>query len=346
MDVRLAYHPEGGRTLSMLKFPSVRLAVAHKSQTGANSAEHHVNGAGLGHPTIRLSAAPKGAQGDNVLQGKRGVKQLGKESAPALLVSYFYIKPFLANQAQYCYRDWVLDSGAFSAYMSGATIDLQEYINLCIKLRRDDPTLTEIFALDVIGNHEASLHNCEIMWAQGVEAIPCYHYGEPADVLITMAQKYPKIAIGGCARMRLGAKMKFAEQCFSRIWPKKIHGFGFGSEQSILALPFYSVDATNWEMGPCAFGRWNKFGQMSVRGSSQNLKQEVEYYLEVERKARIRWKREMLQLEALPNNNPTLRLAIDAASGGGKRVGKALKKSTHTHSTNYKTGRGSLQRTL
>ena len=63
-----------------------------------------------------------------------------------------------------------------------------------------------------------------------------------------------------------------------------------------MALPWDSVDATNWESGPCMFGRWNSFGALSVRGSKQNLRAEIEYYLRVEQKARRRWRKTMRQL--------------------------------------------------
>ena len=56
-----------------------------------------------------------------------------------------------------------------------------------------------------------------------------------------------------------------------------------------MALPWDSVDATNWELGPCKFGQWRSFGKMSVRGSNQNLRSEVEYYLKLERKARSKF---------------------------------------------------------
>ena len=214
---------------------------------------------------------------------------------PALLVSYVYLAPFLKNRSRYAYRDWVLDSGAFSAHNSGTEIKLEDYINCCKELQASDPTLTEVFALDVIGNWKASLKNCEAMWRQGVEAIPCYHVGEPEVELRAMAKDYPKIALGGCVGFK--QKRKFAEQAFARVWPKAIHGFGFGSETDVMALPWHSVDATNWEIGPCKFGRWNAFGKMSVRGSKQNLRAEVEWYLDLERRARQKWAAAMKQLD-------------------------------------------------
>lgn len=268
----------------------------------------------LAVPTIHLAHVP-GAQGDNVLTGRNNSPKMGDRDRPALLISYYYLKQFLANQHRYHYRNWVMDSGAFSAYNSGAVIDLQAYIDCCKQLMATDPTLIEIYALDMIGDWRISLKNTEKMWRQGVPAIPCYHFGEPWDVLKSLARDYPKIALGGVA-VKKGGKNDWAGQCFARIWPKKIHGFAFGSEKAILLYPFHSTDATSWEIKPCRFGRWNAFGgqRVSVRGSSQNLRAEVLWYLELERKARERWKKEMALLETI---GPTVRLA---ESGEGGRM--------------------------
>ena len=140
-------------------------------------------------------------------------------------------------------------------------------------------------ALDVIGDWKASIANAEKMWAAGVPAIPTYHVGSPWDALHYLGKNFPKIALGGAVGYR--KKDAWAQQCFARVWPKKVHGLGFGSARSILMLPWHSTDATNWEVGPCKFGSWRAYGgRMSVRGQSVNLRPEVEYYLELERKAK------------------------------------------------------------
>lgn len=296
----------------------------------------------LSNPTVRLvGAGNSGSQAQGFLASGKLL------NAPALLVSYVYLAPFLKNQHRYCYRDWVLDSGAFSAHASGEPVDLLAYIEKCKELMATDPTLTEIFALDVIGDWRASAKNTERMWVEGIPAIPCYHINEPEDVLKGLAKDYPKIALGGVAKSKGGIKMKFAEQCFARVWPKRIHGFGFGTESHIMSLPWHSVDATNWELGPCKFGRWQRYGNMSVRGSQQNLRSEVEHYLAIERRARQKWKKEMALLESLGptvrlaaqnggdaqikhsglESAPTVRLAADAKSGGGRRFNSAVTNS-------------------
>lgn len=293
--VRLAYFQTGDRTLKELSSPTVRLAIANAaSQRVENTFDKAKES-----PTVRLAHAP-GAQGTNVLCGQRGVQQIERSRAPALLVSFVYLKHFLKGQNEYAYRDWALDSGAFSAHESGYEIDLMEYIETCKELLANDPTLTEMFSLDVIGDWKATNKNTEIMWKHGVPAIPCFHVGEPEDYLIAIARDYPKIALGGVALAKTGKKLAWAQQCFSRVWPAKIHGFGFGSQKAILDLPWHSTDATNWEIGPCKFGRWNSFGgEMSVRGSKHNLRAEIEYYLDVEAKARRRWQKEMQLLDRI-----------------------------------------------
>ena len=153
-------------------------------------------------PVVRLAVLATGQEVKGLAPNKDG-DEFYEESLPlpALLCSYWFLKKFLESRPRYKFRDWALDSGAFSAHNSGAVIDLQEYIDTCLELMESDSQLSDIFALDVIGDHEATLKNTEEMWRQGVEAIPCYHVGEPEDYLYHIAKEFPKIALGGVALM-------------------------------------------------------------------------------------------------------------------------------------------------
>jgi hypothetical protein len=294
----------------------------------------------MGQPTVRL-AHKVNHQGDRTLEegppsirlGATGVSQDSSpqrdaaatvELLPALLVSYVYLEPFLKNRHRYHYRDWVMDSGAFSAHNSGTEVKLQDYINCCKGLMATDPKMTEVFSLDVIGDWKASLKNTEEMWRQGVQAIPTFHFGSPWPELKTMAKDYPKIALGGLVGQAVRPRDAWIGQCFARVWPKKIHGFGLSGEKTIMRFPFHSVDATNWELGPCRYGRWKSFGgALSVRGSRQNLRSEVEWYLALEQRARERWKKEMAVLAAL--DAPSVRLSATREGGGIERIVEGLK---------------------
>lgn len=254
------------------------------------------------------------------------------ETKPALLVSYVYLKEFQSVRKHYEFRDYALDSGAFSAFNKGTIIDLNEYIDTCLALIENDEQLVEVFGLDVIAASskernkaaEASQRNCEIMLKHGVPVIPTYHFGEPEEFLMHYAKEYPKIALGGMARIHGPKRTAWLKECFARVWPKPIHGFAVGERNNILQFPFHSTDATNWEMGPCAFGRWSTYGKMSWRGSSQNLRVEVEYYLKLEREARSRWAKEMRQFEGQYN----LRLGLTGHYTGDKRI-RGIQKKVH-----------------
>lgn len=246
-----------------------------------------------------------------------------RSELPAILVSYVYLGPFLKTRSQFSFRDWSLDSGAFSAHQSDTVISLPKFTAEAKRLLEEDDQLVEVFALDVIGDHRASLSNTEYMWEQGVAAIPTYHIGEPESYLLHIARHYPKIALGGVARMKQATKIDFAQQCFARVWPKLVHGFGYGNEKGIMCVPWHSTDATNWELGPCAFGRWAAFGKMSVRGSNQNLRAEVEHYLALERKANNRWRKE---LALLGKQETALRLGLawQRGTSGTQRAARSF----------------------
>lgn len=295
-------------------------------------------------PDVRLAwGGPPEAQASGLGPSRDGLGE------PALLVSFFYLDQFIKQRRRYGFRTWALDSGAFSAANSGQTINHTRYLETCRQLLTQDPQLVEVFSLDVIGDWRASMKAVERAWSEGVPAIPTYHTGEPEDVLRVYARDYPKISLGGSVGLSARKKLAWAQQCFSRVWPAKIHGLGCGGDDLILGVPFHSTDATNWEMGPCAFGRWRTYGNMSVRGGNQNLRSEVAYYLRLERKARHKWRREMARLERIAveqrhprldvpldlqdteprqdgdATNPTVRLAV-AAGGGGTivRTAKAI----------------------
>ena len=271
-------------------------------------------------PHIRLAHCP-GAQGDNDLLGRKGSPKLPEDLAPSLLLSYHYYANCSYVIEKYVHRDWVLDSGAFSSMNAGVEIDLNRYIEFCKEILVGPDPPSEIFALDVIGDAEGTKKNTEIMWNAGIEAIPAYHIGEPERYLKHYAEAYPKIALGGVARLRGPKKHLWAKACFGRVWPKKVHGFGFGVERDVLGLPFHSTDSTNWELGPCGFGQWKSYSggskastRLNVRGSAHSLRGEIEWYLKLEERARVKWKPQMEELEAL--EAPSVRLAIASTSSG------------------------------
>lgn len=222
--------------------------------------------------------------------------------APSVLCSYVVyprFKPVLMGEVG-TVREWVLDSGAYSAKHSGIEISIEQYIDFCHEMNASKRPPSAIFALDVIGDWRGTMTNTELMWKRGVEAIPCYHAGEPSDVLGVMARDYPRIAIGGSAGVLYGKdRNRYFDAVFAKVWPKRIHGFGITTQDILSAYPFHSVDASSWELGVLRYGTWKAHRGLKTPWlrRDHNLRIEVEHYLDMEAQLRVRWARQMKELE-------------------------------------------------
>jgi hypothetical protein len=222
---------------------------------------------------------------------------------PSSLMSYAMLRKLPDVRAVVRLDDWMLDSGAFSAHNSGTSIDLDAYIEFVLRLAVQDRNLTEVVALDVIGDWRASVRNAETMWKAGIRAIPTFHFGSPPDVLLGLANDYPKIALGGMVALRSNLKRDFIAQCFARVWPAAVHGFGVGSAPLMMEFPWSSVDSTTWKIGPWRYGRpsWmNGAGRSAyaIDGTfgRRSALPEIAHYLRLESRMVGLWSRELAQL--------------------------------------------------
>lgn len=160
-----------------------------------------------------------------------------------LLRSYARTAP---KRPSYC-SGVFLDSGAFSAFQSGLTLNVNEYIEH-IKYHGDN---YEAYAgLDVIGDPKATLANQLIMDNAGLHAIPTFHLGETFSVLEYYALKYPYIALGGMVRLTATAKLaRWVDECWDTIYSLgancKVHAFGLTDVVLCQRYPWYSVDSTS-----------------------------------------------------------------------------------------------------
>jgi hypothetical protein len=200
------------------------------------------------------------------------------------LVSYVYAGQFQKERHLFDWGRLSLDSGAFTVWNKGESIDLQDYIAFARDFGAD-----EVFALDVIGDHRASRRNADAMMEAGIPCIPTYHVGEPEGALKELARDFPKIAIGGVARgAGKGLRRRFVEEVFARVWPKKIHGFALTDDDLLRDFPFHSVDSSSWNLAPRAFGQWKSYDNLKVPGivgAHYDLWGEVDIYLRREQMA-------------------------------------------------------------
>jgi|GEM_PF-2321027 len=149
-----------------------------------------------------------------------------------------------------------LDSGAFSAWTLGATIDITDYCNF-IKANRssilDEDGVVLASVLDGIGDPLLTYQNQMAMEAQGVTPLPCFHFGEDERYLDYYVNNYPYITIGGCVGRAPADLITWLDRVWSRhmINPDgsakvKVHGFGITSLALMERYPWRSCDSSSW----------------------------------------------------------------------------------------------------
>lgn len=178
------------------------------------------------------------------------------QQLPTVLSSYWVLKDIKVEvvKERFVQRDCFLDSGAFTAFTKGVSINIDEYITF-IKATKDNWNVYAV--LDVIGDWEATGKNQRYMESKGLQPLPTFHYGSPLEELKRMVEEYDYIALGGLVPLSLQRKKmeNWLDVCFSIIRTKsKVHGFGINSIWVWRRYPFYSVDATSWNQG-MKFGR-------------------------------------------------------------------------------------------
>ncbi len=179
----------------------------------------------------------------------------------------------------------MIDSGAFTVHMRGGEINLADYI-----AEASNPYWDECAALDVIGDARASFANAERMRTAGLEnVIPVFHIGEPWEFLDEYKRKFRRVGLGGVARMKGNAKMRWLEQCFSRAWPALFHLYGITSPEILNALPADTADSSSWEFGPRRFGQSIRGRIGAKRGGCIDLGGEVLEYRRMQERSEAKW---------------------------------------------------------
>lgn len=213
------------------------------------------------------------------------------ERCPKLLVSYYYLKDYVKHKDKFRPTHTMLDSGAYTAWNSGKTIDLE-----ALTEETKNPYWKESVCLDVIGNAEESLKNALEMKRLGSPADPVFHIGDPWEILQEYCKNFPKVGLS----CRFGESIKTSDlwigQCFARAWPHKFHSFGWIQEASLSKVPFHSADSSSWASGPGAYGMWRDFGHMRIRGEV-DLTSQIDSALRMERRLQTLWKKELAQFE-------------------------------------------------
>lgn len=196
-----------------------------------------------------------------------------------VLDSYHYIgNERMVNRIRSTGRKIFLDSGAFSAYTQGVNVDLRQY---CDYVKRNADIFEVVSVLDAIGDADQTYRNLAQMEEYGIQALPCYHYGEPEEVLEYYASHYDYITIGGMVPISTPQLLIWLD----RIWGKyltnpdgraklKVHGFGLTSVPLMARYPWFSVDSSSWvQLGGMGNIFLPEYGTIAISEHAPQLKQ-------------------------------------------------------------------------
>lgn len=164
-------------------------------------------------------------------------------------------------------QDIIIDSGAFSVWNSGKTINIEDYKNFCLTLPEDVPAIN----LDVIpqnGNNqrehikkccEQSFQNYLYLKKYKWNILPVYHYKDEWEYFERYKNETDHVALSADNDTALSIKDSFFLMVFREIKnTMKIHALGYTSLQGLKKFPFYSIDSISWK-NPCLTGDYFEF---------------------------------------------------------------------------------------
>jgi hypothetical protein len=183
--------------------------------------------------------------------------RISRASKPAwLLESYHYLKN--TKRMDYIKEGGYtifLDSGAFTMFTKGVTVDLKEYADF---MDKHQDIIHVSSSLDCIGRdrEQESYDNLKKLESYGAKVCPVHHARDSdAWLLRYLEEGYEYIFLGGM----VPESTEYLRFWLDRIWKKylmnkdgtpkvKVHGFGLTVIELMARYPWFSVDSTSWLM--------------------------------------------------------------------------------------------------
>jgi hypothetical protein len=144
----------------------------------------------------------------------------------------------------------IVDSGAYSAFMKGTTLDRDEYIDF---VKQNINFFDYCVNLDVIGNGERYYENYLYMTSAGLDPIPVWHVETDLRFLEAYLSEAEYIGIGVRGKNQTSENIAELDSIWENYltegkgFPKaKFHLLGVSSAQTISKYPWYSADGTSW----------------------------------------------------------------------------------------------------
>lgn len=140
--------------------------------------------------------------------------------------------------------EWILDSGAFTAFKGGKTVDLGAY---CAFIESLPHRPWRYFVLDVVGDSTATRRNYDAMRERGLSPVPIFTRGEDRSALDHYYETSDVVAIGGLVKTT--GKFGFVRGVMEMAAGRKVHWLGFNNAKFVAYYRPYMVDSSSWSYG-------------------------------------------------------------------------------------------------
>jgi len=160
-----------------------------------------------------------------------------------ILVAYPYMKKQVIdvlNENQDKIR-FLLDSGAFTAWKAGKSIELDDYCRF-IETLPFKPW--RYFTLDVIGDPHKSFENYQTMLKRGFNPIPIFTRGENVSMIDEYYKTSDVLGIGGLVGTQ--GNKGFVKGIMNIVKDRKVHWLGFVPHDFVNFYKPFMCDASSW----------------------------------------------------------------------------------------------------
>lgn len=190
-----------------------------------------------------------------------------------VLFSYAYVKPkmmeLLSQKSVYENFDIVVDSGAFTAFKTGRTIDIGEYIKFITELPFP---VKHYFTLDSIGNTDVTRKNYDILCKEGLEPIPIFTRGDTRSNFEYYHESRGLVGIGGIAGTHGNKDYLIDLYNSGMLKDKNVHWLGFIIHDFLLHYKPYSCDTSSWTTGSRFARGWYYYNRKYRTFTKENAK--------------------------------------------------------------------------
>lgn len=223
---------------------------------------------------------------------------LKKAEAKNILLSYMFFKePKKVLEAVNLIKpkNVIIDSGAFSVWANGQTVDIGQYAKFCHNVKEVFPKDINLYVvnLDVLPgrfgvrpNEQQKEDSAKQGWEnmitlekEGLKVIHVFHQHESFEWLDKLMKHSDYIGVSPANDVSMKEKLNWLNQVFSITKDKiKTHGFAVTSHNQLYRYPFYSVDSSSWT-APSRFGRIPVFcDDLTMKTVEYKNKEQVKKY--------------------------------------------------------------------